>query len=255
MGVIRLLILSLLLAWPAAAQLGVQNPFYVAGLLNASVAAGSGDACGSCTNETFEGTGYSVAGWTEAVNGGIVNEDYTTAPAPLNGSQSLLIKDPADSQSSYTYMTMPSGTTELWMRGMLRITNTVVNGAGIVFIANNAVAIQCAVEIRASAAKLVAGTGNATSVATFSADTLYYWWFHYKKVAGANNDQADFAFSTSKTRPTSGNNFVSLTNGSVDGNAELGAVSVRDVDFASILCGIIFDDVSLTQLGQIGDFP
>jgi hypothetical protein len=255
MGVIRPLILSLLLAWPAAAQLGVQNPFYVAGLLNASVAAGSGDACGSCTNETFEGIGYSVAGWTEAVNGGIVNEDYTTAPAPIVGSQSLLIKDPADSNSSYDSINMPA-VGEVWIRFACVITNTVVNGARICFARDSGAAVQCGVEIRGAKLRIKHGTVSADTATSITADTTNYIWFHYLKGSGANG-VADVGFSQhpTKTRPTGGGTFASVSTGTATANILGCGIGVEDVDFAAILSGVIFDSVSLTTSGVIGDFP
>lgn len=49
--------------------------------------------------ETFDSTGYDlgVCGtapcWTEILNEGIVNEDYATSPAPLDGTYSLLLDE------------------------------------------------------------------------------------------------------------------------------------------------------------------
>lgn len=214
----------------------------------------SGDPCTSCTNETYEGTGTAVAGWLYGDNtaGVVTNVDYATAPAPLSGSQSYLIRNPSF-QTGYSYINMPNAT-EVWFRFIFTITNTIVNNMRMVIIADSGFTEQASVQVQSSGLRIVVGTANATTVSTLTAGTKYYCWGHYKKGTGANA-VGDIEFSTSKTRLGSGNGFAQTTTGSSTANAQQIGPYVNDVSFGSGIMGCIYDDFSLTTLSQPGDFP
>jgi len=215
---------------------------------------GNGDSNSGGTNETYEGTGTVVAGWRYGDNtaGAVTNADYTTSPAPLNGSQSLLLRG-TSGNGAYTILNTPAGTTQMHLRWMMIITNTVVSNSRLIWCADNAAVSQMQVQIQSSGLRVVCGTANATTVATLSAGTLYYCWADYVKGSGANAT-AKVAFSTSKTRPTSGNNFASLSNGTSTGDARETGPWCQDLNF-SVHVGTIFDDFSMNLSQEIGDFP
>jgi hypothetical protein len=114
-------------------------------------------------------------------------------------------------------------------------------------------ASQFDVQIQSSGLRAVCGTANATTVATLSAGTTYYCWAYYSKGSGANAIYK-VAFSTSKTKPTSGNNFAGGSNGSSTGDAREAGPWAQDLNF-SVQVGFIVDSFSFSSTGEIGDFP
>lgn len=243
----------LLGAVSANAQFTIASPFYVAAFHRAVAAAGGGDACSSCTNETFNGAGTVIPGWKYGDNsaGVVTNVNYATAPAPLNGDQSLLIRNP-DSQAGYLNLTVATAS-EHWVRMTINITNTVVNNMRIYTAEDNVGGRMIQVQLISGAMRIVCGTANATTVSTLSANTTYYVWIHYLKGSGANA-VADVAFSSSKTRPTSGDGFAQVTNGSSTADVVDIYLNVSDIAFGSGIMGVIYDDVSFSR-SQIGDVP
>jgi len=215
---------------------------------------GSGDPCTGCTNETFEGTGTSVAGWKYGDNssGVITNVDYTTAPAPLNGSQSLLIRNP-DSQAGTLNLVIPSSA-QVDLRWMMVLTNTIVNNTRLIKLDDNVGAAMFEVQVQATSLRVVHGTANATTVSDLAINTLYYCWAQYVKGSGANG-VGSVRFSTSKVKPSSGDGVASLTTGSSVNNATDFYFIVNSVSFGSEISGVIFDDLSISVGGSIGDFP
>jgi hypothetical protein len=214
----------------------------------------AGDPCTGCSNETFEGTGTVLDGWKygDGTAGIVTNVDYATAPAPLSGSQSLMAKN-ANSQQAQLQLTVPN-VGEIWMRCIVTLTNTIVNNMRLLRVDDNVGGVMLSIEVQSSGLRAVSGTGNATTVSTLSADTKYYLWCHYKKGTGANG-VADVAFSTTKTRPTSGNNFAQTSAGSTTGNANDVFMNVVDVSFGPGVIGVIYDDWSFSSVSQPGDFP
>lgn len=215
----------------------------------------SGDACSSCTNETFEGTGYAVAGWTESLGGGIVNEDYTTAPAPILGSQSLLAKNVAFA-SSFTEINLPNST-EGWMRFALVLTNTAVTGWYVATFADSGGAAMARLSVQGAKLRVECGAAITADTATsIVANKTNYIWFHYKKGTGVNA-QADVGFAEhpTKTRPTGGGTYAQTLLGTSTVNCQLFRLGGGDDDFVGAEAGGIYDNASLTTIGVIGDFP
>jgi hypothetical protein len=215
----------------------------------------TGDPCTSCTNELFNAAGYDLTGWTEGgAAGTITNKDYATAPAPIEGSQSLLLKN-VGFGNVFTYINMPN-TAEVWLRFAIVITNSIVNGVRVCFIGDSGFTQVASVEVRSSGLRIVCGTANATTVATLNPDKTNYVWVHYLKGSGANA-VADVAFREhpTKTRPASGNNFAQVTTGTSTANQQQCGPYVSDVDNNNSFGGIIYDNFSLTTIGQIGDVP
>ena len=226
-------------------------------LINAQISSSSynPDACSTCTNETWEGTGTSTAGWlyfNAGIAGAVTNVNYATAPAPLAGSQSLLLKSTTGGGIG-TDINMPSST-EAWMRFAVNFTNTIPNGNQIAWFANNASSEQARLELVGNQFRVTCGTANATTSATVAANTTYYVWFHYKKGTGVNA-VADVAFSTSKTRPLSGSGFAQLSNGTSTQNLVEVGLYLYDLSFAGSVFGVIYDSWSCSVTGAIGDMP
>jgi len=215
-------------------------------------AAASGDTCSTCTNETFEGTGYSVAGWSEA--GSVVNEDYTTAPAPIIGSQSLLIKNVAF-DTAYSEINLPNAT-EGWMRVGVVLTNTAVSTWYVLMMADSGGGEMASVIVQAGKLRIKCGTATADTATSITANTTNYIWMHYLKGTGANAvADVGFALHPTKTRPTSGGTFASLANGTSTANVQVFRLGGGDLTFGGAEAGAIYDNVSMTTLGVIGDFP
>lgn len=211
---------------------------------------GASDACSSCTNETFEGTGYAVAGWTES--GDTADEDYTTAPAPLAGSQSLVIRNAAFA-TAFASIDMPSSG-EGWMRFKVCFTNTIVDTWFVAYFLNNAGGGLASLRINSGGLRVEAGGApSATTVATLSAGTTYNVWFHYAKGSGANA-VADVGFSTSSVRPTSGDNFAQVTTGTSTADTLEWWLGGGDATFGGAYAGAIYDSVSFSTTGAIGNF-
>lgn len=237
-------------AGPAAAQsLNPGNAFYTAGLLKPAAAAGGGDSCSSCTNETFEGTGYVVAGWVE---GGTANEDYTTSPAPLDGSQSLSVQN-SGFDTSFTYLVMPSSS-EGWARWRMRVPSGFPDGLTIFSFSDNLSALN--VRVSKNTGLQITSTGGGSAGPTSDeilADTTYYCWAHFK--AGTGNGEMTIAFSTSKTRPTSGGKYAKTTTATVVNTVQY-TLLAADLGFNDVAANVIFDHVSFsTGATPIGDFP
>jgi hypothetical protein len=255
MKVIVLLLASLALVILTCLGIGVQSHvFQAATAAGGGGGGGGGDACSTCTNETFEGTGYAVAGWSEGVNGGIVNEDYATAPAPILGSQSLLVKNVAFA-SSYTEINLPNAT-EGWMRAAIVLTNTAVSTWYVLMLADNGGAELASVIIQAGKLRIKCGTATADTGTSITANTTNYVWMHYLKGTGANAvADVGFALHPTKTRPTGGGTFAQVTTGTSTANVQLYRLGGGDITSGGAVAGAIYETVGMTTLGVIGDFP
>lgn len=136
--------------------------------------------------ETFDATGYDLAGWTESFAAEIL-EDYATSPAPLEGTQSVFFNATATrSLISPTHTALA----EKWEAFMLHITSASIPAAarGLYAFrdsANNSV-LALTVNATTGTVKLDVGTGTATSAAALSVGTTYYFWIRYVKGTGSN---------------------------------------------------------------------
>lgn len=246
----RLLIILPLLLMLALSATATRRAILLSKPLTAG-GGGSGDPCTGCTNETFEGTGTVVAGYIYG-GGGITNVDYATSPAPLVGSQSFLIRNDAFA-GSYQEKLMPTATNGA-MRFMFNITNTVVNGVRIASFADTGGSVQIQIQVQGGKLRIAHGTATADTVTSVSANTTYYCWLYGQKGTGANGI-ANVAFSTSKTRPTSGNGFAEVTTGTATLDLAIYSLFVSDLAFSGASSGIIYDEVSRKTGTAIGDYP
>lgn len=158
--------------------------------------------------ENFDGTGAGT--WS-----GTADYDYTSSPAPLEGTQSLRLQEESVyNQDAFT------GVTEVWMYFMWHPVNHVsTHSIGGLWDGG----LSGVAEIRADTGDntifVVCGTAtSAKTVATWAEGVTYHVWLRYKVGSGANAE-VDVWFNTSATHPGAGNNKTGLTNGSKTTNA------------------------------------
>ena len=207
--------------------------------------------------ETFEGTGYSTAGWGEVIGGGgIVNEDYTSTV--LDGSQSLFIDGPTD-DSSYTTNSFTAQST-VYSYFQFRITDMPDDEDSFLSIfrfRDSDGATVCKMQIDSTAFPRITTGGQASStLASISADTTYHCWLYWAKNDGGNS-KATMAISTTKVQPTSGDYYVTVTTGTAVGNdaSQVFLGYANDtVDDAGPEMSIIYDYVMIDDVA-VPNYP
>lgn len=163
--------------------------------------------------ENFEAPGYENS-WTETGTGTI---DEAYAVGPLAGTYSLRIANTA--QPGRTQVNF-SAQSDVWAFFTTKFTTLPATGKQWFRISDSADANVLSLEFQASGTiRVRCGTANATTVAGMSTGTQYFVWVRYTNV-GAGSSYAEIAFSSTTTKPTSGNNFASTSTGSVSTNAE-----------------------------------
>jgi hypothetical protein len=172
-------------------------------------AAGGGGGPTYLLQENFEGSGYENT-WTEAGTG-TKDEDYATSPAPLVGSQSLRLAFASQNGTTTTALSADQGTCDVYFQ----VNFAAIPASGKVFLrlrdasANTLVRIEIGSSNRFT---LRHGTAAASTTDGLSTSTTYHVWISYAKGTGANGS-ATIAFSTTGTRPTSGNAYAAVTTG------------------------------------------
>jgi hypothetical protein len=199
-------------------------------------------------NETFEtNPGYDNT-WSEVIGGdGVVNEDYTTA---LAGSQSLLISCPSSDQARLTnYFTATHSDVHCYFQ----VRFNTFPGTGQVWwrLQDTTPATVLSLELTASQQiRIRAGTGTAATVSAISTGTTYHFWVRYTKGTGANAF-GSAGFSTDGTKPTSGNQFTSVSNGSSATDAKLVLLATTgNVTHEFIFDNVRIDDSSIGNNGE-----
>lgn len=198
--------------------------------------------------ETFEGAGYVNTGWTETLNGGTIDEDYTGVV--LDGAQSLRIVT-GNGTSTYIDRTVTAAG-QLWFFFQFRPV-TLSGTKSIIDIADNAATTLGKVTLSAAGVVTVfSGATSVSTVNTMGAGGQYNVWVEYNKNNGANRI-CNVGFSTSTTRPTSGNGYAQAS-------TTTSAVNIGDVflgnfgtDFGSPVEYLY--DYFIIDDAQIGDNP
>lgn len=169
-------------------------------------------------SENFEAvTGYDNAGWAETKTG-IVDEDYSTAGLSLEGSQCLRLA--AANQTAYTASPTFTALGEVWFYSLFRLVS--ITTANLVFFCLRDASLL-AVRVRVSNTGLLGlvftGATTVTAAVAISLNTTYHFWVYYKKGTGSNAI-ARVAWSTDGIKPTSGSNFLEITNGTATVNLD-----------------------------------
>lgn len=199
--------------------------------------------------ETFEGAvgaGYDNSGWTNDGASPTINPNYTATV--LDGTQSLFVQPSAAGGIARIYKSF-TASGEVW--GFFQFRPSASGETTIFDFWDSGFAVVLQVTLNANKTLKVrqGATSSSNSVATMANGTTYNCWVHYKKGAGGTG-VADFAFSPLTTRPTSGDNFISVA-GSQNTDATRAALGLDTVDFAE--SGVF--DYFLLHLSQIGDNP
>lgn len=158
--------------------------------------------------QTFETpvTGYDNGEtWTESGDAGTVNPAYTGVV--LQGTQSLRINQSGNKAQTITSF---SAQDEVYIYFLMRgISGFPDNPTRIGFLNDSS---TIGMNVNNSGTLSLCGNVCATTVGTMTAGTTYHVWFHYKK--GSGSDQiSEAAFSTDGIRPTSGDNYAIISNG------------------------------------------
>lgn len=190
--------------------------------------------------ENFDGTGE-PATWGHF---GTVNYDYTTTV--LEGTQSWQATD-GGTNLSYLPFTAQSSV-DVYVRFRA---STVSGGRPVLELDDGNPTSMLKVTMDGNFVLWdTADTHFAQPVTATSANTTYHMWIGYTKGSGSNA-VLTVGFSTTGVRPTSGNSFMTITNGS----------STADVSFLLLFGGLsggshIFDRVIVKAgAGTIGDNP
>jgi hypothetical protein len=208
---------------------------------------GGGGGATYLINQGFEGTGYDNSEtWTEAA--GTPNEDDTTSPSPIVGSQSLRLDGTSVTQRtdspSYT------ATADVWVYLRLNPATLPSSGNNDFLAIRNGTTQLLSAQINASGVLRVnVGANSSPTVSTMSAGTSYHVWIHYVAGTGANA-VGSVAFSTDGVKPTAGNAFTSMNTGTSTlsaNNVRLTAVAANGGVF--VMDRVLVDDAS------IGDNP
>lgn len=223
---------------------GLDDPAFVASLTVTAAASGPT----YLVEENFDGTGDPGAAWTEF---GTSNWDYTTSPAPLEGTQSASCDGTA--AAAYLNWNNGSGVDALEVFFLFHIPSTLEVSETLVYIYDSGATIVGYVLIHVGAVlRIYNGTAFAATTGTIAADTTYYIWVRWEKGTGADGF-ASVAFSTDGTRPNSGNNYKEVTTGTATAQAQ----QVRPSATYSSGTGnfIIFDDFKATAGDAIPSNP
>ncbi len=238
-----LAVLLLLCAFPASAGDPVRVAMNPALFVGGGVSAAASNECAStliCQN--FEGTGYDNSeSWTEAAacddTQAVCNEDYVTSPAPLRGTQSLIL----------TYISA-NGTTKITFADQTEVSGhfkvRVLNDSAFTFF-----------EIMHSTTSHFLFGYNSTdnkyvSTATlgataFTVPETHYVWFHFKEGTGADAIKRSWYSAASRVWPGDGNEDINVTNSTSTGHVDTLRLSALAAD------SIIIDQI-IVKAGTAG---
>lgn len=164
--------------------------------------------------ETFDAaSGYDLSGWGEVLNGGTVDENYTSTV--LSGTQSLFIDGAPDDPTYTTNGFAANG--HVWIYFQCRVISADVpppemslvrlldgGGATLMKVTYDAGDFP---NMRIYGPSMALGYSPNGSI---TPGVTYHFWVEFNKNNGANAF-VSLAFSTSPIRPTSGDNYVQGT--------------------------------------------
>jgi hypothetical protein len=160
--------------------------------------------------ETFNPTGYDLS-WTESNN---PNEDYTTAPAPLEGAQSLYVNGQAAGANTYLTITASDNVYAFWL---LHVVDDPTAYRSMAYITDSGGNTLCDLSVGPDGGgyfQILGGTGSSGTTA-ITEDTTLRIWFEHEKGTGANG-VARLYISTTDTKPAA---TLTMSNGSTTAQA------------------------------------
>lgn len=163
-------------------------------------------------DETFDATGYDDGDWVEQTPGATYDEDYTTSPAPLEGTQSVRMNLTSTLYLRNTF----SAQTEIYGKVIFNAAN--IGGIPQIFLFTGS--SQGEIRLRnisgSNRLQITNGSNSQDGTTTvISLNTTYYMWFYWKKGTGSDGITRVF-ISTSNSKP--GSPEVEITNGNSTGN-------------------------------------
>lgn len=229
----RILLLILLTALTCEAQLNMKP------VLNRQQTAG-GASPTYLVKQGFEGTGYDNSEtWTENAS---PNEDYATAPAPLDGSQSW--QSAAIGGESYTSFTAQD---DVWAYAVCNI-QTLADNRDVFQIRDSGGTYVLSLRAHADGHLQILNfaTSVHTSAGLVSNGTTFHVWLHYIKGTGANST-GELYVSANDTKPGSPQASMT-TGGSTAQAARVAVMGWNDGNY--IWDKVRVDDVSIGSAPQ-----
>lgn len=201
------------------------------------------------TCEGAVGDGYDNSGWTPDGTTPTIDPNYTTPTIDSVGSHSLFVQPSSAGGIARIYKSFTGGGDRSAFFQFRPVSTT---GESSIFdFWDSGFAVICRVILKADNTLTVsqgAATSSAT-VATMTDGVTYNCWVRYQKGAGGTGSST-FAFSTTTTKPTSGDNFTSVagSNNTDATRAAFGLDTVSHQDSAIY-------DYMLVDDAVIGDNP
>lgn len=195
-------------------------------------AAGGAWSCPVLFCENFEGanadntgvTGYDLTGWNVSGPPAGYSPDNTTHT--MEAAQNLYIVSKT-SGDSFVFNSLGSAVSDIYIYFLYWV-DTFSGGSTptLLTVGQNTTTATGVLTVNFGATRTLSCLMNASSpatVATMSAGTLYHVWASYRKGAGTNSF-CEVAFSTNGVKPTSGNNYTFIDNGTRTANAQSVAI-------------------------------
>lgn len=197
--------------------------------------------------ENCDGTG-TPAGWTnDGTQVTTTSWDYATSPAPLEGTQSLQIVQPAN--SGYTYYDI-TALSELWVYMLVNVSSHSGTNASFFQFLDVGGTVQARVGLDSSNHLDIFDDFSANEQVTtdaLSTATTYSLWGHYK-VGSGTNGVLDAEFATTPTMVGSGNKFKQITTGHGTANITRFRIGNSNAPTITFICDKI--RVASTSIGS-----
>lgn len=234
---------------------GDASPSYLGHRRKAWRSVGGGGGATYLVQQDFEGTGYDNSEtWTES-GLGTANEDDTTSPSPLVGSQSLR----ATSSANTVRVESPNFTAISEIHGYLVFNpvNTATAGNTRKFITlenSGGGSAEGIILTDGDSFTITHGGASATIEDAFTENTTIHFWFRWKAKVGAADGEAEIWWSTDSTKPGAGTKHQGLVNGTGSGTAMRAIAIGCAPDDSNVSWTVIYDKVRVDD-EAIGSAP
>lgn len=193
-------------------------------------------------SESFDGavSGYDNT-WTPTAAGGTIDPDYTGVV--IGTGHCLRIVSTGQQNNTWAAFTAAST-----MYGHMLYRHVSGSGSQDILNLRSNTSARLRVQVNTGGAGLLSVSHGATNVAcvtTLTDGVTYHIWFRYTAAPTTNDGTAEIAFSTTTTRPTSGNQYNTTTAGTATSTVD----RIYLGDNASETQESLFDDVWLDTAG------
>lgn len=198
---IRFALASLCICSFAAALMAQGTVIYVR---RSFVAGGGGDPT-FIVDQDFEETGVPTEGDPDLWSCVVTICDWDESTVVLSGSESLELNNAGSGPRGQ--VKFPAGESDIFIRIEFRVSSSGNNNRMMSYRTGSEIAW---IEVNTAALCINDGGGNHCTVSTLSIDTKYNVWMRYTAGSGSDGFMS-IAFTTSGTEPTSGNDYISLS--------------------------------------------